>query len=119
MEGLKYNNKYFINHIVIVILFLFITILILILRNIVQYYHLCYIQNLKKLYILLQVICCDGSIQYNNISIIRKPKGNAKYGMTMDTYSLNYLNHLYENVYGQFSLSGIYPYPNTKLPQHS
>ena len=38
--------------------------------------------------------------------------------MTMDTYSLNYLNHLYENVYKQFSSSGLYLYPNLKLPQH-
>jgi hypothetical protein len=38
--------------------------------------------------------------------------------MTMDTYSLNYLNHLYENVYKQFSSSGLYPLPNIKLPQH-
>ena len=36
----------------------------------------------------------------------------------MDTYSFNYLNHLYENVYKQFSSSGLYPYPNLKLPQH-
>ena len=38
--------------------------------------------------------------------------------MTMDTYSLNYLNHLYDNIYGQFSSSGIYPYPNILLPKH-
>ena len=37
----------------------------------------------------------------------------------MDTYSLNYLNHLYETVYKSFSSSGLQPYPNILLPQHS
>jgi len=60
----------------------------------------------------------DGSIRSSKSPLKNKLSGKAKYGMTMDTYSLNYLNHLYENIYRQFSSSGIYPYPNIMLPQH-
>ena len=55
----------------------------------------------------------DGSIQYNKV--LKNGQVNAKYGMTMDIYSLNYLKYLYDTVYGQFSLSGIHPYPNIML----
>jgi hypothetical protein len=61
----------------------------------------------------------DGSIQYKKVLSNGKVIGNAKYGMTIDTYSLNYLNHLYETVYKSFSSSGLHPYPNILLPQHS
>jgi LAGLIDADG DNA endonuclease family len=61
----------------------------------------------------------DGGIQYKKVLSNRKVIGNAKYGMTMDTYSLNYLNHLYETVYKSFSSSGLHSYPNILLPQHS
>lgn len=60
----------------------------------------------------------DGAIQYKKVFKNGKVTGNAKFGMTMDTYSLNYLNNLYQTVYGQFSSSGLRPYPNIKLPQH-
>ena len=60
----------------------------------------------------------DGSIRSSKSPLKNKLSGKAKYGMTMDTYSLNYLNHLYENIYRQFSSSVIYPYPNIMLPQH-
>ena len=43
---------------------------------------------------------------------------NAKFGMTQDIYSLDYLQNLYDSVYKQFSSSGLNPYPNTFLPQH-
>ena len=36
--------------------------------------------------------------------------------MTMDVYSLNYLNHLNYNIYSQFTDTKLYAYPN--LPQH-
>lgn len=36
----------------------------------------------------------------------------------MDTYSLNYLNHLYNTIYEKFSSSGLKSYPNINLPQH-
>ena len=38
--------------------------------------------------------------------------------MTMDVYSLNYLNHLNYNIYSQFTDTKLYPYPNINLPQH-
>ena len=55
----------------------------------------------------------DGSISLSKIN-----KGEGKYSMTMDTYSLNYLHHLNENIYSQFTDIKIYPYPNTLLSQH-
>jgi LAGLIDADG DNA endonuclease family len=73
----------------------------------------------ETLHIITGNMLGEGSIQYKNISIKGKPKGNARYSMTMDAYSLKYLNDLYEKVYSQFSLSGLHPYPNIMLPQHS
>ena len=53
-----------------------------------------------------------------NISLSKKNKGRGKYSMTMDVYSLNYLHHLNDNIYSQFTNTKIYPYPNILLPQH-
>uniref|UniRef100_UPI0030018C9B LAGLIDADG endonuclease n=1 Tax=Cubamyces menziesii TaxID=2136021 RepID=UPI0030018C9B len=55
----------------------------------------------------------DGSI-----SLSKKFKGEGKYSMTMDVYSLNYLNHLNYNIYSQFTDTKLYAYPNINLPQH-
>jgi len=55
----------------------------------------------------------DGSI---NLS--KTTKGKGKYSMTMDAYSLDYLHHLNENIYSQFTNTKIYAYPNVLLPQH-
>ena len=70
-----------------------------------------------KLYIITGNMLGDGSIQ---ISKNRKGlyTGKAKYGMTLDAYSINYLNHLYDTVYGEYCSSAPYAYPNIKLPQH-
>jgi len=38
--------------------------------------------------------------------------------MTMDVYSLNYLHHLNDNIYSQFTNTKFYAYPNILLPQH-
>jgi len=38
--------------------------------------------------------------------------------MTMDVYSLNYLNHLNDNIYSQITNTKIYAYPNVLLPPH-
>jgi len=38
--------------------------------------------------------------------------------MTMDIYSLNYLHHLNQNVYSQFTDTKFYLYPNILLPYH-
>ena len=38
--------------------------------------------------------------------------------MTMDTYSLNYLQHLHQDIYNQIVDTKIYAYPNILLPQH-
>ena len=55
----------------------------------------------------------DGSISLSKIN-----KGNGKYSMTMDAYSLNYLQHLNDNIYSQITDTKIYAYPNILLPQH-
>lgn len=55
----------------------------------------------------------DGSI-----SLSKYDRGQGKYAMTMDKYSLNYINHLDKNIYSQFTETKIYPYPNNLLPQH-
>jgi hypothetical protein len=60
-----------------------------------------------------------GAIQYKK-KFLKNGKviSNTKFSMTIYTYSLNYLNHLYKTVYSQFSLYGLRPYPNANLPQH-
>ena len=55
----------------------------------------------------------DGSI-----SLSKKNKGAGKYAMTMDVYSLNYINHLNKNIYSQITNTKFYAYPNVLLPQH-
>nr|YP_009710758.1 LAGLIDADG endonuclease type 2 [Amanita thiersii]QFZ98706.1 LAGLIDADG endonuclease type 2 [Amanita thiersii] len=55
----------------------------------------------------------DGSI-----SLSKKTKGQGKFSMTMDVYSLNYLHHLDQDVYSQLTNTKIYPYPNILLPHH-
>ena len=55
----------------------------------------------------------DGSINLSKIN-----KGEGKYSMTMDVYSLNYLNYLNDNIYSQFTNTKIYAYPNILLLQH-
>ena len=55
----------------------------------------------------------DGSI-----SLFKKTKGNGTYAMTMDVYSLNYLIHLYENIYSKYTETKIYPDLDVLLPLH-
>ena len=55
----------------------------------------------------------DGSI-----SLSKNNKGQGKFSMTMDVYSLNYLHHLNQNIYSQITDTKIYPYPNILLPHH-
>jgi len=55
----------------------------------------------------------DGSI-----SLSKYNKGQGKFAMTMDVYSLNYLQHLSQNIYSQFTDTKFYPYPNILLPHH-
>lgn len=55
----------------------------------------------------------DGSI-----SLSKKTRGQGLFAMTMDVYSLNYLNHLNQNIYSQFTGTKIYPYPNILLDHH-
>ena len=55
----------------------------------------------------------DGSI-----SLSKKNKGEGRYSMTMDVYSLNYLHHLNDKIYSQFTKTKFYAYPNILLPQH-
>ena len=51
-----------------------------------------------------------------HISLSKNNKTGGKYSMTMDVYSLNYLNHLDQMVYSQFTDTKIYAYPNILLP---
>jgi len=55
----------------------------------------------------------DGSIRLSKTN-----RGAGLYAMTMDVYSLNYLHHLNQNVYSQFTDTKFYPYPNILLPHH-
>lgn len=55
----------------------------------------------------------DGSISLSKLN-----KGEGKYSMTMKVNSLNYLHHLNENIYSQFTNKKFYAYPNNLLPQH-
>lgn len=55
----------------------------------------------------------DGSI-----SLSKNNRGEGKFSMTMDVYSLNYLHHLNDNIYSQFTNTKFYAYPNILLPQH-
>jgi LAGLIDADG DNA endonuclease family len=53
-----------------------------------------------------------------HISLSKFKRGEGKYSMTMDVYSLNYLQYLDENIYSQFTNTKFYAYPNILLPQH-
>jgi len=55
----------------------------------------------------------DGSVSLSKLN-----KGEGKYAMTMKTNSLNYLQHLNEDIYSQFTNTKFYAYPNNLLPQH-
>lgn len=55
----------------------------------------------------------DGSI-----SLSKKNKGEGRYSITMDVYSLNYLHHLNYKIYSQFTKTKFYAYPNILLLQH-
>jgi len=54
----------------------------------------------------------DGSISLSKFN-----KGEGKYSMTMDVYSLNYLHHLNENIYSKFTNTKFYAYPNILFPR--
>lgn len=49
----------------------------------------------------------DGSI-----SLFKVNKGEGKYAMTMKVNSLNFLQHLNEDIYNQFTNTKFYTYPN-------
>ena len=84
------------------------------------------LMNLPKetLHIITGNMLGDGSIIANKRTKGNVVAGNAKYGITLDAYSLNYLNYLLDKVYGQFCSKtenfkdNIYSYPNIKLPEH-
>jgi hypothetical protein len=52
-----------------------------------------------------------------NLSLSKSNTGKAKYSMTMDIYSLNYLNHLDQTIYSNFTDTKFYVYPNNLLTQ--
>jgi len=54
----------------------------------------------------------DGFISRKNLN------SAGKYAMTMDAYSINYLQFLNENIYSKITNIKIYAYPNVLLPQH-
>lgn len=116
MEGLK-----------IIKFYMYLSIFILIFLY--DYYYYYYLLNIQQLYLLpifntipkstLHTITGnmlgDGSIRFNKNNNLT---GEAKYAMTMDVYSLNYLNHLFDKIYGQYSNTSIKGYPNIMLNQH-
>ena len=55
----------------------------------------------------------DGSLSLSKFN-----RGEGKYSMTMDVYSLNSLNYINQTIYSQFTDKKFYAYPNTLLPQH-
>lgn len=65
------------------------------------------------LHTITGIMLGDGSISLSKFN-----KGEGKYSMTMDVYSLNYLHYLNENIYSQFTNTKFYVYPNILLPQH-
>ena len=65
----------------------------------------------NSLYAITGNMLGDGSL-----SLSRPDKGKGKFSMTMDIYSLNYLHHLDQSIYSQFTETKIYPYPNILLP---
>ena len=71
----------------------------------------------KTLQIITGNLLGDGSLLLSK-NRAGKYAGEARYSMTLDSYSLNYMNHLYEEIYGQYCTSGIKSYPNINLPQH-
>jgi len=70
----------------------------------------------------------DGHLRYPNLGRDRKrqtnysgvvqPTGNARYEMTMSVKVFAFMQNLYDNVYSQYSNTGLNPFPNTSLPQH-
>jgi hypothetical protein len=65
----------------------------------------------STLYTITENMSGDGSLSKIN-------RGEGKYSMTMDVYSLNYLNYFNQTIYSQFTDTKIYAYPNSLLPQH-
>lgn len=53
-----------------------------------------------------------------SLSLSKFDRGEGKYSMTMDVYSLNYLNYLNQTIYSKFTDKNFYAYPNSLLPQH-
>lgn len=49
----------------------------------------------------------DGCIRYPNFKRDGKASGNARYEMTMAAQVKDYLQHLFDTVYGQFSSTGL------------
>src|SRR6266571_5289385 len=72
----------------------------------------------KSANILLYFWLTGNMLGDGSISLSRPLKGLGKFSMTMDVYSLNYLHHLDNNIYSQFTETKIYPYPNILLPHH-
>lgn len=70
----------------------------------------------KHLEIMTGNLLGDGGIGYSSKEV--KPNHNPRFGITLDTYSLPYLQHLFDRVYGIYSKSGIRPWPNVNLSQH-
>jgi hypothetical protein len=49
----------------------------------------------------------DGCIRYPNLARDKGPSGNARYEMTMATSAFGYMTMLYNQVYAQYSSSGL------------
>lgn len=116
MEGLFGVSNYLLLIFYIIIFYIYFSISVYLDISYDILYGLCPIISSipsKTLYSITGNMLGDG-----NISLSKKTKGEGKYSMTMDTYSLNYLNHLNDDNYSQFTDTKFNSYPNINLPQH-
>lgn len=73
----------------------------------------------EVLYSITGNLLGDGSIRPGSRTKNGVIRGNAKYQMTMKASSKDYLNYLRKNVYFNFKVSNLRPYPNLQLAHHA
>jgi LAGLIDADG DNA endonuclease family/Proton-conducting membrane transporter/NADH-Ubiquinone oxidoreductase (complex I), chain 5 N-terminus len=113
MEGLNGVKQF-----IYISICIFIGLLCLILDNYQDIKYLSVLPIISSIPTLTLQTITGNMLGDGSISLSKGNKGEGKYSMTMDVYSLNYLHHLDEKIYSQFTDIKIYPYPNILLPQH-
>lgn len=67
--------------------------------------------NFKDLQVITGNILGDGNISYFNITRNKGiPKGNCRYAITVKKDRYEYINWLYKDIYGKYSISNVKPY---------